>query len=98
MAEALRSNTDLGELLKDPALFKQAAYIGGEWVSGGPTLAVRNPANGEIVGNIPDLGADATRRAIAAADAALPQWRALPAARRSSLLEAWYTRDHPDHR
>jgi succinate-semialdehyde dehydrogenase / glutarate-semialdehyde dehydrogenase len=90
MAEALRSNTDLSELLKDVALFKRAAFIGGEWVSGGPTLAVRNPANGEIVGNIPDLGADATHRAIAAAEGALPQWRALPAAKRSSLLEAWY--------
>jgi succinate-semialdehyde dehydrogenase/glutarate-semialdehyde dehydrogenase len=90
MAEALRSKTDLGELLKDTALFKQAAYIGGEWVSGDPTLAVRNPANGEVVGHIPDLGADATHRAIDAAEAALPQWRALPAARRSSLLEDWY--------
>jgi succinate-semialdehyde dehydrogenase/glutarate-semialdehyde dehydrogenase len=90
MAEALHSKTDLGELLKDAALFKQAAYIGGEWVSGGSTLAVRNPATGEAVGHIPDLGADATHRAIAAAEAALPEWRALPAAKRSSLLEAWY--------
>jgi succinate-semialdehyde dehydrogenase / glutarate-semialdehyde dehydrogenase len=91
MAEALRSKTDLAELLKDASLFKQVAYIGGEWVTGGATLAVRNPANGEVVGHIPDLGADATHRAIAAAEAALPQWRALPAAKRSSLLEAWYT-------
>ena len=91
MAEALRSKTDLAELLKDASLFKQAAYIGGEWVTGGATLAVRNPANGEVVGHIPDLGADATHRAIAAAEAALPQWRALPAAKRSSLLEAWYS-------
>jgi succinate-semialdehyde dehydrogenase/glutarate-semialdehyde dehydrogenase len=91
MAEALRSKTDLGELLKDTALFKQAAYVGGQWISSGPTLAVRNPANGEIVGHVPDLGADATHRAIAAAEAVLPQWRALPAAKRSSLLEAWFT-------
>jgi succinate-semialdehyde dehydrogenase/glutarate-semialdehyde dehydrogenase len=91
MAEALRSKTDLAELLKDASLFKQAAYIGGEWVTGGATLAVRNPANGEVVGHIPDLGAEATHRAIAAAEAALPQWRALPAAKRSHLLEAWFT-------
>ena len=91
MAEALHSKTDLGELLKDAALFKQAAYVGGQWISSGPTLAVRNPANGEVVGTIPDLGADATHRAIAAAEAALPQWRALPAPKRSGLLEAWYT-------
>jgi succinate-semialdehyde dehydrogenase / glutarate-semialdehyde dehydrogenase len=91
MAEALRSKTDLAELLKDASLFKQVAYIGGEWVTGGATLAVRNPANGDVIGHIPDLGADATHRAIAAAEAALPQWRAWPAAKRSSLLEAWYT-------
>jgi succinate-semialdehyde dehydrogenase / glutarate-semialdehyde dehydrogenase len=90
MAEALRSTTDLGELLKDAELFKQAAYIGGQWVSGGGTLAVRNPANAEVVGRVPDLAADATHRAIAAAEEALPRWRALPAAKRSSLLEAWY--------
>jgi succinate-semialdehyde dehydrogenase/glutarate-semialdehyde dehydrogenase len=90
MAEALRTKTDLGELLKDVGLFKEAAYIGGEWVTGGAALAVRNPANGEVVGNIPDVGADGTRRAIEAAHAAFPQWRALPAARRSALLEAWF--------
>jgi succinate-semialdehyde dehydrogenase/glutarate-semialdehyde dehydrogenase len=90
MAEALRSKTDVAELLKDASLFKQAAYIGGEWVTAGATLAVRNPANGELVGHIPDLGADATNRAIAAAQAALGPWRALPAAKRSSLLEAWF--------
>src|SRR5215212_814431 len=90
MAEALRVKTDLAELLQDTALFKQAAYIGGEWVSGAATIAVRNPANGEVIGHIPDLDAEATHRAIAAAEAALPEWRALPAAKRSSLLEAWY--------
>jgi succinate-semialdehyde dehydrogenase/glutarate-semialdehyde dehydrogenase len=91
MAEALHSKTDLGELLKDNALFKEAAYVDGQWITSGSTLAVRNPASGEVVGHVPDLGADATHRAIAAADAALPQWRALPAAKRSSLLEAWFT-------
>jgi len=91
MPEALRSKTDLAELLKDTALFKQAAYVGGQWITSGATLAVRNPANGEVLGHVPDLGADATHRAIAAADAALPEWRALPAAKRSSLLEAWFT-------
>jgi succinate-semialdehyde dehydrogenase/glutarate-semialdehyde dehydrogenase len=90
MAEALRTNMDLGELLKDAALFKEAAYINGEWVTGTATLAVRNPANGEVVGNIPDLGGADTRRAIEAASAAFPQWRSLPAGKRSALLEAWF--------
>jgi succinate-semialdehyde dehydrogenase/glutarate-semialdehyde dehydrogenase len=90
MAEALRTKGDLADLLTDRALFREAAVIGGEWVGGGATLAVRNPANGDIVGNIPDLGAEPTRRAIAAAHAALPQWRALAAGKRSRLLEAWF--------
>src|ERR1051325_4999191 len=90
MAEALRTKTDVGELLKDAALFREASFINGEWITGGTTLAVRNPAAGEIVGTIPDLGAAETRRAIEAASAALPAWRALPAAKRSALLEAWF--------
>jgi succinate-semialdehyde dehydrogenase/glutarate-semialdehyde dehydrogenase len=98
MAEALRTKTNLGELLKDAALFRQAAYVNGEWVSGEATLAVRNPASGEVVGNIPDIGADGTRRAIDAAHAAFPQWRALPAGKRSALLEAWFNavNEHTD--
>ena len=90
MAEALRTKTDVGELLKDAALFREASFINGEWITGGTTLAVRNPASGEVVGTIPDLGAHETRRAIDAANAALPAWRALPAAKRSALLEAWF--------
>src|SRR5262245_12826617 len=90
MAEALRAKTDIRDLLKDAGLIKEAAFIGGEWVGGTSTIAVRNPANGELVGQIPDLGAEHTRRAIAAAQAALPQWRALPAAKRSKLLESWH--------
>ena len=90
MAQALRTKTDLGDLLKDAALFKEAAYINGEWLTAAATLAVRNPANGEVVGTIPDLGAAETRRAIDAASAAFPEWRALPAPKRSALLEAWF--------
>ncbi|PYR68069.1 MAG: succinate-semialdehyde dehydrogenase (NADP(+)) [Acidobacteria bacterium] len=91
MAQALRTKTDLGDLLKDAALFKEAAYINGEWLTAAATLAVRNPANGEVVGTIPDLGAAETRRAIDAASAAFPEWRALPAPKRSALLEGWFS-------
>jgi succinate-semialdehyde dehydrogenase/glutarate-semialdehyde dehydrogenase len=90
MADALRTRTDLAELLKDAELFRQSAHINGEWISGGTTVAVRNPATGDVVGSIPDVGADGTRRAIDAAQAAFPQWRALPAGKRSALLEAWF--------
>jgi succinate-semialdehyde dehydrogenase/glutarate-semialdehyde dehydrogenase len=84
------SSPDLRNQLTDPALFRESAYIGGEWISGSTTIAVRNPANGETIGHVPDLGGEETRRAVAAAGAAFPQWRAVPAGKRSQLLEAWY--------
>ncbi|MBX6747784.1 MAG: aldehyde dehydrogenase family protein, partial [Acetobacteraceae bacterium] len=60
--------------LKDPDLFRQANYIGGKWVQAdsGKTIAVRNPANGEVIGEVPAMGAAETRRAIEAAHAAFP--------------------------
>src|SRR5262249_38865016 len=97
-AGATRAKADLRELLSNVELFRESAYIGGEWVTATRTIEVRNPANGETVGRIPDLGAAETAHAIAAAGAALQQWRALPAAKRSQLLEAWYAAilDHTD--
>jgi succinate-semialdehyde dehydrogenase/glutarate-semialdehyde dehydrogenase len=74
--------------LKDPDLLRQANLIGGAWVQAesGRTLAVRNPANGELVGEVPAMGAAETRRAIAAAAAALKAWRALTAKERQKPL------------
>ena len=74
--------------LKDPDLFRQANYIDGAWVQAdsGRTIAVRNPANGEIVGHVPAMGAAETRRAIEAAHAALAGWRAMLAKDRSAIL------------
>ena len=85
----MRADT-AGRLAK-PSLFREAAYVGGEWCTGtGATIAVTNPATGETIGHVPDLAADDTHRAIAAAAAAFPAWRGLPAARRGALLEAWH--------
>ena len=71
-------------------LLHEAALIGGEWVTAASRIRVQNPATGETVGFIPDLGADDTRRAIAAASDAFVAWRAVPASRRAALLEAWH--------
>ena len=74
--------------LRDPDLFRQANYIAGEWVraDNGKTLTVRNPATGEPVGEVPAVGAAETRRAIEAAHAALPAWRAMLAKERAAIL------------
>ena len=71
-------------------LFRESAYVNGQWTNARTTLPVRNPANGEIVGYVPDLGADETHRAIGAAHAAFPAWRRLAAAKRGELLEQWH--------
>ncbi|MFV3307959.1 NADP-dependent succinate-semialdehyde dehydrogenase [Pseudomonas sp. NY15181] len=78
--------------LKDPTLFRQQAYIDGAWVDAdnGQTVQVSNPATHEIIGSVPMMGAAETRRAIEAADKALPAWRALTAKERANKLRKWF--------
>jgi succinate-semialdehyde dehydrogenase/glutarate-semialdehyde dehydrogenase len=74
--------------LKDPTLFRQSNYLDGKWVhaDSGKTIAVKNPATGEVVGEVPSMGAAETRRAIEAANRAWPAWRALLAKERAAIL------------
>ena len=78
--------------LKDSSLFRQQAYVDGAWLDadGGQTLEVNNPAGGEVLGTVPKMGAAETRRAIEAADKALPAWRALTAKERANKLRRWF--------
>lgn len=78
--------------LRDSSLFRQQAYIAGVWsdADNGQHINVNNPATNEILGNVPKMGAAETRRAIDAADQALPAWRALTAKERSTLLRRWF--------
>jgi succinate-semialdehyde dehydrogenase/glutarate-semialdehyde dehydrogenase len=78
--------------LKDPSLFKTKAYIAGKWTQSDDetTLEVRNPATGEILGKIPRMGQQETRRAIEAANRAWPEWRKKTAKQRSIILRAWH--------
>jgi len=74
------------------ALLRSTVFLGGKWLAAdsGETLAVRDPATGAVLAEVPNCGAAETRRAIAAADAALPAWRALTAKQRSQLLQRWF--------
>ena len=74
--------------LKDPSLFRQANCIDGKWVQAdsGRTIQVRNPATGELVGEVPAIGAAETRRAIEAAHRAQPAWRAMLAKDHATIL------------
>ncbi|KUM40059.1 NADP-dependent succinate-semialdehyde dehydrogenase [Pseudomonas sp. EpS/L25] len=78
--------------LKDASLFRQQAYVDGAWIDAdsGASVKVDNPATGETLGTIPKLGRAETRRAIDAANRALPAWRALTAKERSAKLRRWY--------
>lgn len=78
--------------LKDSTLLRHQAFIGNEWVSAGSdkTFPVTNPANGEVLAQVADCGAAETERAIAAADAALPDWRSKTATVRAGILRRWY--------
>ena len=77
--------------LKDSSLFRQRCYIDGAWhdADQAETLAVLNPASGEVLGMVPKMGAQETRRAIEAARVALPGWRARTALERSRMLRRW---------
>ena len=79
--------------LNDSSLFRQQAYVDGKWIDAdnGSTFEVTNPATGEVIGTVPDLGAAETRRAIEAANEAWPAWRAKTAAERSAILEKWFS-------
>ena len=78
--------------IQDKALLRSTAFLGGKWIAAdsGKTLAVLDPASGAILAEVPNCNAAETRRAIAAADAALPAWRALPAKQRSQTLQRWF--------
>ncbi|MCC3247414.1 NAD-dependent succinate-semialdehyde dehydrogenase [Methylocystis sp. WRRC1] len=72
--------------------FIEKAFIGGAWIGAdsGATFPVTNPANGETLGHVPDMGAAETRRAIEAAEAALPAWRDRPAKERAQIMRRWF--------
>jgi len=77
--------------LEDADLMRHRAYIGGRWcdADSGATFEVINPATGETLGTVPNMGAAETRRAIAAAKNAWSTWRRQPAKERSALLRRW---------
>ena len=78
--------------LNDSELFRQQAYIGGRWceADNGTSFQVTNPATGEVLAQVPDMGAAETRRAIEAAKAAWPGWRHKTAKERANLLRKWH--------
>ena len=77
--------------LNDASLLRQQAWIDGAWCDAddGKTVPVINPATGETLGTVPHMGAQETRRAIDAAQAAWPAWRKKTARERALILRKW---------
>ncbi|NBA93384.1 NAD-dependent succinate-semialdehyde dehydrogenase [Pseudomonas sp. R5(2019)] len=73
-------------------LFRQQAYLNGQWCDApdGATQDIFNPATGEVIGQVPNLGAAEAREVIAAANAAWPAWRSRTAKERSTILKRWH--------
>ncbi len=79
-------------MLKDSTLLHRQAFINGEWLAAdsGKTFSVTNPATGEELARVADCGTAETKRAILAAEAALPEWRAKTATARAAILRKWH--------
>ncbi|MGP5211661.1 NAD-dependent succinate-semialdehyde dehydrogenase [Psychrobacter alimentarius] len=79
--------------LKNDALFRQQAFINGVWCDADnkQTHEVLNPATGEVIGTVPMMGGDETRRAIEAADTAQLTWAKKTGKERSIILRRWHT-------
>jgi len=78
--------------IQNQALLRSTVFLGGNWVAAdsGATLAVRDPASGTLLAEVANCGGAETQRAIAAADAALPGWRAQTAKQRAQVLQRWF--------
>ena len=78
--------------IKNESLFIEKAYIDGRWVDADDksTLEVINPVNQEIIGHVPNCGADETNVAINAAAAAQKKWQKYPAKEKASILRNFY--------
>src|ERR1700729_4361308 len=78
--------------LKEAGLLRTQAYVAGEWAAAdnGATRDVLNPASGQRLGTVPNMGATETRRAIEAAALALPAWAKKTAQERAVILRRWH--------
>ena len=78
--------------LSDSSLLKTQAYINGTWLSASPeeTLAVTNPATGEVLAHVAKVGAAETQHAIDAAQFAMQSWQLQSAKTRANILRRWF--------
>jgi len=71
-------------------LVREAAYVDGAWIDAAERISVLDPASGEQLGTVPDVGGEGARRAIVAASAAFAGWRGRAAPERAAILRRWH--------
>ncbi|QHE85574.1 NAD-dependent succinate-semialdehyde dehydrogenase [Hydrogenophaga sp. BPS33] len=76
--------------LKDPTLLKTDGLVNGQWLPGSSRFDVLDPATGQKLADVANLGPQDAQAAIAAANAAWPAWRGKTAKERSQILRKWY--------
>ena len=88
----LDSVTNLASLLKDPTLLVTKAYVAGQWIDAddGTTFPVTNPARGDVICHLPNLGRAETARAIDAAQKAMKDWATRTGKERAAVMRKWY--------
>ena len=79
-------------VLKDPSILRSDGLIAGAWRGAGSSrrFPVTDPASGEAIAQVANMGAQAARDALDAAAAALPAWRARSTKERVAVLKAWH--------
>ncbi len=77
-------------LLNDPSLLKTDALINGQWVAGNSRFDVLDPATGNKLADVANMGPKDAEAAIAAANAAWPAWKAKTGKERSIILRKWF--------
>lgn len=75
---------------KNTSLLLSDAYVDGTWVSSPSRFAVHNPADGTVITQVSDGGAELAIAAIHAAKNASDDWRGQTAGERSRLLRHWF--------
>ncbi|MFN3274364.1 MAG: NAD-dependent succinate-semialdehyde dehydrogenase [Paracoccus sp. (in: a-proteobacteria)] len=87
-----KQSTDLKALLSDPTLLETRAFVAGEWVEAddGATFEVKNPARGDVIAHVADLGRAETARAIDAAQTAMKGWATRTAKERAQVMRKWF--------
>jgi len=83
---------DIRNLLQDPSLFKEDAFINGQWIvaQSGDSFSVNNPATGKIIAQVTNLGPAEAELAIKAAENAFNSWQSKTGKERASVMRKWF--------